>query len=1017
MKKTTIVMHRLFPLFLIVTALFCQTNAIRADRAADSLQLVILYNSTSGSTWSITWDLAQPMNTWHGITLDASGQVLSVSLPNNNLKGALPNLFLPRCVLLSLSRNTLRDTLPILSGLPSVRTVDLSHNEMDGHLFDFNMPKVETLNLSNNKIQGPIPDFSKMPLLEILVLENNRLDEGLPDFSKISQLRTLRVSNNLLEGQIPEFNFLPNLLTLDLHGNRFIGVPPAFRGSIELFVVDLSHNNLTGFVPGFSRLLQLETLRLNNNRLTGTVNNFSALKVLSELDISNNLLEGPLPDMTFNKELNDFRASGNNFSGKIPSFAGMNQLQRLDISNNKLTDTLPNLSYLPSLVELRVDSNLLVHSNFDATTAPSLRVLEVHFNRFTFSDIFHINGTSLNTFIYGPQKPIQLPDTIYATIHENVTIDLVEDFSVGNNTYRWFLDDVFLVATGVNELRLPSINALDQGTYYAIVRNDNLQGLILPSEEVYLKMDCPYNEVTIIDSICVGDTLYVNNKPYFQSGDYRDTLIVPDPSVCDSIFIISLSVFPEYDTTLFDTICESDQVMFAGQIIEESGFYTDTLTSVHGCDSIVHLNLIVHPAYTKVADVDLCAGDTLFVGDLIRTVTGIYFDTLQTIHGCDSVIITDLTVLDTFFSVTDVKLCFGETYEFRGVTYDESGTYIDRFTNELGCDSIYQLNLVIPVSDHYPMSRIICVGDSVVVGTNVYKTPGTYTDSLMTEDGCDSIVVLTLGVTEKFELEYDFIICTGDTLFFGGDTLTRAGIYIDSLTAQGGCDSIVKVRLNLRDFLIENIDTLLCFGDSVIIGDDIIKVDGEFIDTIAGERCDTLVFWKVTVNPEIELEDLRTVVYSSGTGFIEPSFTGGSGGFEYRWNTGVTTQILDSVLAGNYQLTVTDAVGCNVSFGLVLDPSTAVNDQLSGSVGITIYPNPAAKSQDLQIVFDRLTTAGDFQFRLFDLHGRILLDRKVTLGTSSRQTIRLPVPDNPGLYTIQVMDSQGGFTARRVMVH
>ncbi|MBK8503207.1 MAG: leucine-rich repeat domain-containing protein [Saprospiraceae bacterium] len=991
-------MHRLFPLFLSLMVIFGPLNSLLAfDRATDSLELVKLYKSTDGAMWSITWNLATPMNTWHGVTLDATGQVTSLSLPSNNLKGALPNLFLPKCVLLSLSRNTLRDTLPVLGGLPAVRTVDISNNEIDGQLFDFNLPKVEILDLSNNKIQGSIPDFSKMPLMKTLKLHNNRLDGTLPDFTNMRSMLNLWLFNNFLEGPIAEFNFMPDLLTLDLHSNRLGGITPAFRGSKLLFILDLSDNNLSGFVPNFSMLRQLETLRLNNNRITGPVANFSALTVLSELDISNNLLEGPLPTLTANTLLTDFNASGNNFGGKIPLFTGLAKLQRLDLGKNQLVDTLPNLSHLISLTELRVDSNLLVHSKFDVSTSTSLRVLEVQGNRFTFSDIFMINGLGLNRFIYGPQRPIQLPDSIFATIHQDVTIDLIEDFSVGNNTYEWWLNGESLVFTALNELRLNSINALDQGTYFAIVRNMTLDKLVLLSEEVYLLMDCPFNEVEIIDSICVGDTIFVNKKPYFETGNYRDTLLVLNPAVCDSIFIISLSVFPEYDTTLFDTICESDQVMFAGQVIEKSGFYTDTLSTINGCDSIVHLNLIVYPAFTKVDEAQICAGDTLLVGHLVRTATGIYKDTLQTIHGCDSVIITDLTVLDTFRSITEARLCFGETYEFRGVTYSQSGTYIDRLTNQIGCDSLYILDLVIPQSDRYPIARTICAGDSVIVGDTVYKTTGLHIDSLLTGSGCDSVVELTLSVTNKYEADYNFTICVGDTLFFGGDTLTRPGIFIDSLSAQGGCDSIIKVRLNVDPFISRSLDTVLCFGDSFKIANNIYKVDGIYRDTLFGERCDTVVISFIQVNSEITLDEVRTVVRPSGEGFIEPTITGGTGTLNYLWSTGARTPVLDSVMAGTYRLTVTDQESCSAIFDLELDPSTAVSDRFSESISVQLFPNPIRVSTEYTILFEG-AEGGTFQIQIFDLNGKRLDSRRFKIA-QDREIITLNAPAYTGMYT------------------
>lgn len=1010
-------MRQFFPLCLLMLAFTIYSWEAKAfDRASDSLQLVKLYNSADGANWSETWNLANPMNTWKGVTLDATtGEVVALSLISNNLRGALPNLILPKIKQLALRNNTLRDVLPSLGAMPSLVFVDLGNNELDGPLFDFNLPNLETINISNNKLVGGIPNFSKMPKAQTIALDDNRLDGGLPDFNLMPTLINLRLANNFLDGPIPEFNFLPNLLVLDLHGNRFVGTVPAYRGSTSLFFIDLSENDLTGFVPSFSRLLQLETLRLNDNRITGTVGNFSALRQLSELDISNNLIEGPIPDLLVNTRLNDFNASGNNFSGGIPSFVGLTDLQRLDLSNNQLGDTLPDLSYLPSLVELRVDSNNFLHSNFVASSAPSLQVLEVDNNRLTFSDLTTINGLGLPRFVYGPQKPIILPDTILSTLGADVMIDLIEDFNVPNNTYEWFHNDISLVLTAVNELRLLNINALDEGLYYAVVKNNSFQALTLRSEQTRLIMDCPVNEVTIIDSICIGDTLFVNGKPYFETGDYRDTVLVSDPATCDSIFIVSLMVFPVYDTTLTDTICESDQVVFGGGVITDSGFYSDTLTSVNGCDSVVNLNLLVRPAFRRLVVTDICRGDTLLVGPYAHTETGQYDDTLQTIYGCDSVIIVDLTVLDTFLSITEVDLCFGDTFAFRGITFDRGGIYVDQFTNANGCDSLYILEINMPESDRYPISRVICSGDSVVVGDSIYKTPGFYQDSLVTALGCDSIVELTLTIVDNFNLDLDFTICDGDTLFYGGDAYTVTGIYIDSLVANGGCDSIIKIRLDVVDFIGQSLDTMLCFGDSLKIADNIYKVDGVFRDTIIADGCDTVLVSRIDVNPEIQLQSVRATINSDNVGQISPVIIGGSGDFVYSWNAaGADTRVLDSVPAGDYILTVIDNAGCSASFDFTLDPTTSINEPLN-QLQLTVFPNPVRSSGLIRVDLGQLDK-GRYIFELFDLHGRTISRREVIKNKDS-VTLDLESPAHTGMFFLKVWDEQGKHASRRIMVH
>jgi len=996
--------------------LFSTPNGLFAfDRESDSLQLVKLYNSTDGPSWSVTWNLEDPMSTWKGVSLDTSGQVVALALLGNNLVGTLPNLVLPNIKQLVLKRNTLRAELPPFSGMKNLVFVDISENQLDGELVDFDLSQLQTIDLSNNLISGNIPNFSKMPSVKRIVLNRNRLEGAIPDFSMIPNLLTLRCAENLLEGTIPEFNFLEQLIELDLHGNRFIGSPPEFRGSIQLFVLDLSDNQLTGFVPGFSRLLQMDKLNLSNNRLTGTISNLAALTIMTQLDLSNNFLEGNLPDLRVNKKLTDIDLSGNSFTGTIPSYAGLDQLQRLFVSNNELGDTLPDLSYLPELTELRIDSNDFTYSNFDVTSSSSLRVLEADYNRFTFSDLKDINGLGLTRFVYGPQKPIQMVDTIFTTIGEDIVIDLVEDFDVMENTYSWYLNDQFLIATSVNELVISSINGLDQGIYYAQVRNDDFPGLPqLFSEDIVLVMDCPYNEISVVDSICIGDTIFVNGKAYFETGEYTDTVLVPEPTACDTIFSVSLMVFPTYDTTLLDTICESDQVMFGGGIIEDSGFYTDTLTTINGCDSIVHLDLVVRPAFTKVDEAEMCKGDTLFVGDLFHTTTGIYFDTLQTIYGCDSVVISDLTVIDSFLDVTTVNLCIGEGYAWRGDSFTVSGIYVDRFTNSVGCDSTYVLDLFIPESSNHARMMTICSGDSVVVDTNVYRTSGFYVDTLITSRGCDSIVSLTLTVVDKFEEEYDFDICDGDTLFFGEDTITRPGIYLDSLVAVGGCDSIIKVRVNVVSFVSLTIDTTVCFGDTVYVGNSAYGEEGVFRDTLNTSGCDTVVSTTISIVPEIKLEGVRSLINAENVGSINPTISGGGDNLTFRWNTGDTTRILDSIPAGDYRLTVSSGL-CQKSFVFDLDPTTSLQNQLPEAFGIDLFPNPSFVSQEITMDLSG-ADQGQYQVIVFDVHGRQIMEQRVSVMGSNRQVIGIQAPANAGLYTLKITDAKGRYAAKLLMV-
>jgi len=72
--------------------------------------------------------------------------------------------------------------------------------------------------------------------------------------------------------------------------------------------------------------------------------------------------------------------------------------------------------------------------------------------------------------------------------------------------------------------------------------------------------------------------------------------------------------------------------------------YLDTLSTVLGCDSIIVTQLTVNPVYSiNNPQVINTGGSYIFNGNTY-TLPGTYYDTLSTINGCDSIFITQLIV-------------------------------------------------------------------------------------------------------------------------------------------------------------------------------------------------------------------------------------------------------------------------------------------------------------------------------------------------------------------------------------
>jgi hypothetical protein len=115
---------------LYVLSLFLWTKPILAQscRVSDSLQLVTLYQGIHP-----IWNLAQPVRTWSGITLNGAGAVISINLGGRGLSGNLP-----------------------LLNLPDLEDLLLHDNQLTGSIPNFNLPKLRRLFLYLNQLSGSI---------------------------------------------------------------------------------------------------------------------------------------------------------------------------------------------------------------------------------------------------------------------------------------------------------------------------------------------------------------------------------------------------------------------------------------------------------------------------------------------------------------------------------------------------------------------------------------------------------------------------------------------------------------------------------------------------------------------------------------------------------------------------------------------------------------------------------------------------------------------------------------------
>jgi gliding motility-associated-like protein len=196
------------------------------------------------------------------------------------------------------------------------------------------------------------------------------------------------------------------------------------------------------------------------------------------------------------------------------------------------------------------------------------------------------------------------------------------------------------------------------------------------------------------------------------------------------------------------TICQGESILLGGSLQTESGIYTDLFLTQQGCDSTVITNLTVNPVEHITKQHSLCPGGSIQVGSSIYNNQGVYNDTLQTVTGCDSIVTSIIFMLPTITTNSEATICSGSAYSFNGNTYTTEGVYSDTLATSEGCDSVVVLTLfVTPPISNYEVAEI-CIGESFTFGNNLYTQSGIYKDTIQSSNGCDSLSILELSVLD-----------------------------------------------------------------------------------------------------------------------------------------------------------------------------------------------------------------------------------------------------------------------------
>ncbi len=388
---------------------------------------------------------------------------------------------------------------------------------------------------------------------------------------------------------------------------------------------------------------------------------------------------------------------------------------------------------------------------------------------------------------------------------ESTTLHVQPSGGTGNYTFNWTPANTLSNPTSQNPVATPPVGT----TTYTCTVSD---GITNQNVNVTIMVH-PNEESDIYQTICENDTYTFFGEDLQTPGVYDHT--IQTQYGCDSTIHLHLNNWDIYETPITDHFCQGEHYMFFDQALSASGIYYHMLESVHGCDSIIKLNLIQDPSYEVELWESTCEGGPgyYYQGDYLQPSTYPYTYLFETTLGCDSVVMLHVDQSDYNSKTYNVSLCATEyTWASNGVTYYETGTYYDTLSYAGLCDSTLVLNLELRPSYSIEERQTSC--DSYRWQNDTYNVDITfdhstvYTHPYVNSYGCDSEVTLYLTINDHDEVDApDVEAC--DEYFWDPEgheitytdhedlVYTMSGTYHRTYQNQYGCDSLVSQTITL----------------------------------------------------------------------------------------------------------------------------------------------------------------------------------------------------------------------------
>ena len=320
-----------------------------------------------------------------------------------------------------------------------------------------------------------------------------------------------------------------------------------------------------------------------------------------------------------------------------------------------------------------------------------------------------------------------------------------------------------------------------------------------------------------------------------------------------------------------------------------------------------------------------------------------------------------------------------------------SGNYNVTISDTWGCTDNNSITITENAEISSTNNHVICDGESIAVGANVYTTTGIYFDTLYASNSCDSIITTTI-IVNNISSAIDVQSACNSYTWTNGITYTSSNYTAkDTLQNSYGCDSIVTLYLTINDSSSSTDVQTACNSYTWIDGNSYTSSNNTATHTLFNSfGCDSVISLDLTIN-----------TINNGISNFSPILTADAVNASYQWlncNSGYspifgeTNQSFTALVNGNYAVEISENTCVDTSVCEIV-ANVSIKENL---ILINLFPNPTNGTFTLN-----MSEFIDGKIEITNNISQIVYQEKIK---SQEMKINISLNQVRGIYFVNILD-------------